>query len=214
MDTEDNVEALAKLATAVENNCEFLTCVRYANARSEVGRSSLRTLEEFWSERGNSKLNNEGMLQLIVELVYFHYACRNFQAAPVIAPSNVRVEETVLRNSERRFSVVVWYELQEGELQDGYVSNSLVSLLNYLQEMLGEYLLGRKEEKERPAPEQELEMAIETFFLQFAALAANEYFREHEPVFFLALEQATVFYEHSAFYRIKNCSMLDFIKCE
>lgn len=56
---------------------------------------------------------------------------------PTITPSNLRVEEITLRNSEKRFSVTVWYELQEGEMEKGYVSNSFVSLLSYLQEMLG-----------------------------------------------------------------------------
>ncbi len=52
------------------------------------------------------------MLQLLVELAYFHYACRTVQVVPTITPNNLRVEEITLRNSEKRFSVIVWYELQ------------------------------------------------------------------------------------------------------
>jgi hypothetical protein len=129
----------------VESNCEFLTCVRHANQRSEAAKNSLRTLEEYWGERGNSKLNTEAMLQLIVEIVYFHYSCKISKAIPVITSNNVRIEEITLRNSERRFSLVVWYELQEGEPEEGYISNNLISIFSFLQETLGEYLQQRKE---------------------------------------------------------------------
>jgi hypothetical protein len=137
MDTEDNVENVLKLVNRLESNCEFLTYVRHASPRTEAIRNSLKTLEEYWGERSNSKLNAEAMLQLFIELAYFHYACRTVQVVPTITPSNLRVEEITLRNSEKRFIVTVWYELQEGELENGYVSNSLISLLSYLQDVLG-----------------------------------------------------------------------------
>lgn len=87
-------------------------------------------------------------------------------------------------------------------------------MLSYIQDKLGEYLQQRKEDRERQAFEQEQELAIETFFNQFSLLANNDYFRSQEPIFFLALEQANIFYDYSSFYRIKSCSILDYIKCE
>jgi hypothetical protein len=39
------------------------------------------------------------MLQLFVELAYFHYACKTAQVVPTIASTNLRVEEITLRNS-------------------------------------------------------------------------------------------------------------------
>jgi hypothetical protein len=57
MDTEDNAENVLKLVARLESHCEFLTYVRHASPRTEAARNSLKTLDEYWSERSNSKLN-------------------------------------------------------------------------------------------------------------------------------------------------------------
>jgi|LakMenEpi03Aug12_release.lakeMendotaPanAssembly.Ray.scaffolds.fasta_scaffold3064204_1 hypothetical protein len=46
------------------------------------------------------KMNNESISQLVIELAYFFYACKNYQITPVIdTVEDVRVEESSIRNS-------------------------------------------------------------------------------------------------------------------
>jgi hypothetical protein len=91
MDQEDAEQSL-KLASLVERNCEFLTCIRHnSNSRTELARSSLKSLDEYMADR-KCKLNNETFLQLLVELAYFYYSCKNFKAMPGITPKDIRVE--------------------------------------------------------------------------------------------------------------------------
>jgi hypothetical protein len=52
-------------------------------------------------------------------MAYFFYSCKNFQVTPVIEFSDIRVEESSLRNSEKRFSLIVWYKVHEAGMQDG-----------------------------------------------------------------------------------------------
>jgi hypothetical protein len=60
----------------------------------------------------------------------------------------------------------------------------------------------------------EQEQFLEIFRHQFHMLVNNDFFRQHEAIFFLCLEQTNLFYEQSVFYRIKNCSILDYIKTD
>ena len=54
----------------------------------------------------------------MVELGYFLFSCKNFAVKPLIEVSEIRVEEGMVRGSERRFGVVVFYKLEEGEMED------------------------------------------------------------------------------------------------
>lgn len=46
------------------------------------------------------KMNNEAISQLVIELAYFFYACKNYQITPIIdTVDDVRVEESNIRNS-------------------------------------------------------------------------------------------------------------------
>jgi hypothetical protein len=82
-----------KLAAIVESNCEFLTCIRHnVSQRTEVARASFKTLEECIKD-WRSRLSIEALLQLIVELAYFLYACKTYQVTPLIdCTSDLRVE--------------------------------------------------------------------------------------------------------------------------
>lgn len=102
------------------------------------------------------KLNTEALIQLIIELAYFFYACKNFQVTPVIEVKDIRVEESSLRNSEKRFSLVVWYKAQEGVMQEGSAMQTFISLFQYIEAQLGEYLAMRRDEKDGTLQEVEL----------------------------------------------------------
>lgn len=91
-------------------------------------------------EDRKSRLNSEALLQLFVELTYFHYASRVFKACPVVAEEDIRVEECALRNAEKRFSLVVWYRMQEGELEEGEAVGKLLALLEYIRNTLAPHL--------------------------------------------------------------------------
>lgn len=55
-------------------------------------------------------------------------------------------------------------------------------------------------------------MTFDTFCQQYKAIAGCSFFESNELQFFQALEQTNLFYEYSLLYRIKNCSIVDFIK--
>ena len=55
---------------------------------------------------------------------------------------------------------------------------------------------------------------LETFRSQLKMLAGNSFFRERESLFFLCLEQTALFYEMSLLYRIKNCSIMEYMKID
>jgi hypothetical protein len=79
---QHSFESSSKLAAQVESHCEFLTFIRHnVSQRTQVARGSFKTLEEYLKDR-RCNLNTEGLLQLIVELAYFLYACKIYQAIP------------------------------------------------------------------------------------------------------------------------------------
>lgn len=142
-----------KLASTVSGNCEFLTLVRHNfSQRTDQARESFKKLSEYMQDR-KCKLNAEAFLQLIIELAYFYYACKNFQIAPVIGTEDVRVEESSMRSSEKRFSIVVWFKMQETPMDEGAARDAFTSLLEYVREQLAEYLQSRREEKDRTPQE-------------------------------------------------------------
>lgn len=108
------------MAALVESNCEFLTNIRHnVSQRTEIARKSFKTLEEYMKDR-RCRLNTEALLQLFIELAYFLYACKTYHVTPLIDLidfKDFRVEETSLRNSEKRFSVVIWYKVEEMRMQ-------------------------------------------------------------------------------------------------
>ena len=94
MEKSDNhFENSSKLAAQVESHCEYLTFIRHnISQRTQVSRSSLKALETYLKDR-RCKLNTQGLLQLIVELAYFLYACKTYQVAPaIVINSDVRVQ--------------------------------------------------------------------------------------------------------------------------
>ncbi len=92
-------------------------------------------------QRQKCKLNVEAFLQLIVELSYFMYSCKNNQATPYIDfTRDIRVEEMSLRNMEKRFSVVVWYKVSESGLQEGEAMTNLMALIEYIFKEVNEHL--------------------------------------------------------------------------
>lgn len=88
------------MAALVESHCEFLTCLKHnVSQRTEIARGSFKTLEEYMGDR-RCKINNEALSQLVIELAYFFYACKNYQITPIIdTVEDVRVEECNIRNS-------------------------------------------------------------------------------------------------------------------
>ena len=49
----------------------------------------------------------------MIELGYFLFTCKNFGVGPSIEVAEIRVEETYVRGNEKKFTVVVYYKLEE-----------------------------------------------------------------------------------------------------
>lgn len=218
MDIEEgDVERLSKLAQLVEGNCEFLTTIRQGfTQRSDLQRRSLRTLEDYLGQprdrERKSKLNIDGLLQLLIELAYFLYSCRNFAVTPNIASDDLRVEETFSRSNDRRFSIVLYYRLTEQRMQDSEAALLFNTFFEDILRSLEEYLRAREEFTQNDI---ENEQTLELFRRQYRLITQElDFFSNREPIFFQCLEQTALFYEQSMLYRIKNCSMLDFIKTD
>jgi hypothetical protein len=151
MDIEEgDVERLNKLAQLVEGNCEFLTTIRQGlTQRNDLQRKSLRTLEDYLGQprdrERKSKLNIDGLLQLLIELAYFLYSCRNFAVTPNIASDDLRVEETFSRSNDRRFSIVLYYRLTEQRMQDSEAALLFNTFFEDILRSLEEYLRAREE---------------------------------------------------------------------
>lgn len=84
-----------KSTNLVEGNCEYLTWIR--NLTTERARSlknSLRSLDaymEIYRIESKVRLNFEGLTQLMVELGYFLYSCRNLGKCPSIEMEGIKV---------------------------------------------------------------------------------------------------------------------------
>lgn len=99
------------------------------------------------------KLNNEALMQLFIELAYFFYACKNYEATPIIDLRDIRVEESSLRISEKRFSLTVWYKIQKASMQEGEAMGNLILLYEHIFKQLEDYLRLRREERDRSKDE-------------------------------------------------------------
>ena len=87
-----------------------------------------------------AKLNYELLNQLIIELGYFFFTCKNFSIKPLIDVSEIRVEEGLVRGLEKRFSIVVFYKLEEGCMEEMEGKSLFSGILEHLETNLSALL--------------------------------------------------------------------------
>ena len=82
-------------------------------------------------------------------------------------------------------------------------------ILEHLETNLAEFL-----EKKESVIDNEFEAIFDLFMHQYKEMTRCAFHETNENCFFLALEHTNLFYEYSLLYRIKNCSVLDYIRSE
>lgn len=58
--------------------------------------------------------------------------------------SDLRVEETAMRGTEKRFSVVIWYKIEEGKMKEGMGMKLFVEIVREIKKRLEDYLSRRR----------------------------------------------------------------------
>jgi hypothetical protein len=62
--------------------------------------------------------------------------------------SDLRVEETAMRGTEKRFSVFIWYKIEEGKMKEGMGMRLFVGIVREIQKRLEDYLARRMFKRE------------------------------------------------------------------
>ena len=75
----------------IESNCEYLTVVKYANNQKLA--TTQKTLDQYFSENPQSRLNYENFIQLFIQSTHLIFTCKYYNIKPEIGKNDVRVQE-------------------------------------------------------------------------------------------------------------------------
>jgi hypothetical protein len=85
-------------------------------------------------------------------------------------------------------------------------------ILEHLEVNLAPFLENRSPSTE--GEQDRSEKAFDLFMQQYKYLSSCSFFENQENLVFTALEQTNLFYDYSMLFRIKSCSVLDYIKSD
>lgn len=81
-----------------------------------------------------------------------------------------------MRGTDKRFSVVIWYKIEEGKMKEGMGMRLFVGIVREIQKRLEDYLSRRMFKREGSQQEFEQEQLLDLFYHQLEMLADNPYF--------------------------------------
>jgi hypothetical protein len=108
--------------------------------------------------------------------------------------------------------VVVFYKIEDHPMEDLQSYELYQNMLEHIDKSMKRFYEELSTPLESKTEQEQLEI-YKTFMKQMASLEDSE-LKENQAALFAAIEQTDLFYVHSMLYRVKNCSIFDFIKSD
>lgn len=179
--------------------------------RRSIGCEKTLKLYQNEFEEGNvGRLNYEAFIQLFIESMYFIFSCKYHGVKLKINHDDIRIQEQYLKPTEKKqkiFTIYMYYSFGD-ESTNFHEVSFIDNLFLFLIQFYAEY------DKNDYFPASEHKKYIENFIKEYGYINTNiGYFQnERQREFFLCLEETELFRTFSHLVRIKNSSILDYLK--